>query len=255
MHPPVLDAVRRAPLAWPFLGACRRLAAGSEGFPTVDAIDRALGPMGGVRFEPATPRPRGGRRRAPKEAAEATSGYDASIVERGVVPTRPGSTHDLANALVWATFPRSKRALHARQLAAVRAAPPGRRTEEGDLLAMLDEGGVVLATARGAIDAVRAALRGARTDALRDLRAAGHTLGIVFGHSIVEHLATDRDVTPSGRAIGGLAVPLEVDDPTTAPLVAIDALLAERIGDRGCLARRGEQGIAPVEASVLGWRG
>lgn len=73
--------------------------------------------------------------------------YDARIVNEGVVPTREGSWHDLMNALVWATFPRAKKALHTRQHGLVRVAQPGeslRRPRELDALALLDEGGVAV---------------------------------------------------------------------------------------------------------------
>lgn len=73
--------------------------------------------------------------------------YDARIVNEGVVPTREGSWHDLMNALVWATFPKAKKALHTRQHGLVRVAEPGeslRRPRELDALALLDEGGVAV---------------------------------------------------------------------------------------------------------------
>ena len=53
--------------------------------------------------------------------------------------------------LAWATFPRAKRMVNARQVAALRARAaepssrlPGARTREQDALAMLDEGGLIV---------------------------------------------------------------------------------------------------------------
>lgn len=76
--------------------------------------------------------------------------YDARIL-RGEVPTRPRCWHDFLNALVWMTFPKSKRALHERQAACVRAwipsgatTLPNARTREHDALALVDEGGVIV---------------------------------------------------------------------------------------------------------------
>lgn len=100
-----------------------------EPVPPVDAIDAALGPLAGVRFVVQSGRERG---------------YDAAIVRAGRVPTRPGDWHDLMNALIWATFPAAKRALHERQLALVEARGSGpHRTPEEDALAILDEAGVL----------------------------------------------------------------------------------------------------------------
>jgi hypothetical protein len=97
--------------------------------------------------------------------------YDARIVQ-GVVPTRPGNWHDFLNALVWATFPRAKAALHRRQHALIRSwIPPGAtrlpnaRTREQDALALLDEGGILL------------------------LQATGQRAPIPFGHGFFEGLA------------------------------------------------------------------
>jgi hypothetical protein len=97
-----------------------------------------------VRFELQPPRR---RRRGPLEPDAL---YDARITRDGVVPSRGSNWHDFLNAIVWATFPRAKRALHARQHRAIskRIEPgasrlPPARTRELDALAILDEGGVL----------------------------------------------------------------------------------------------------------------
>jgi hypothetical protein len=128
-------ALRRA---WRALGPC-------GDFPPVGDLTRVFACEPPVRFVVAAP-PR--RRAAPLDPRAL---YDARITLEGVVPTRERSWHDFMNALVWGTFPRAKRALHARQHAAIaaRIAPgartlPPARTRELDALALLDEGGVVL---------------------------------------------------------------------------------------------------------------
>lgn len=127
-------------------------------WPDTAAIDRALSERAGVRFVAAARRPR--RQRGPVALGDL---YDAHIA-RGEVPTRERNWHDLLNAIVWATFPKSKRALHTRQHAALQAwaranAPaepdadgdarvarlPNARTRELDALALVDEGGVLVA--------------------------------------------------------------------------------------------------------------
>jgi hypothetical protein len=97
--------------------------------------------------------------------------YDARIVEEREVSTRDGSWHDFLNALVWATFPLAKNALHHRQHALVVPGAP-RRSPEGDAVAMLDEGGVFLPKK------------------------------IVFGHAIYEGLVLGRPVYGAGIEIG-----------------------------------------------------
>ena len=112
-------------------------------FPTPEEIDAALARAAGVRFVRQRPVPRR-RRGGAAPGASTENMYDTRIVVDRVVPTRPGSWHDLLNALVWATFPRAKMALHARQQKLVVPHAP-RRPPALDALALLDEGGVIVA--------------------------------------------------------------------------------------------------------------
>jgi hypothetical protein len=180
--------VRFAPIAEP----ARLIVAGSEGWPSVARIDEILRDRARIRFVPAKPRPR--RQRGPVRIDDL---YDAHIA-RGEVPTRERSWHDLLNALVWATFPHAKAALHARQHAAIRvwakdpvvSRLPNARTRELDALALIDEGGIVL--------------------------CKGGTRAI-FGHALYEGLVFQ---TP---AMIARALPLD------GPLTAADSLLAARL--------------------------
>lgn len=131
--------------------------ASDEAFPSPERIDELLRDRAPVRFVRAT--------QDDKEP------YDARIVNEGIVRTRDGSWHDFLNALVWATFPLAKTALHTRQHAIV---VPGaaRRTPEGDALAMMDEGGFFLPK------------------------------GIVFGHAIYEGIVLGRPLYAAGIELG-----------------------------------------------------
>ena len=104
--------------------------------------------------------------------------------------------HDFLNALVWATFPRAKLALHRRQHAAIeRWIPPGAtqlpnaRTREQDALALVDEGGVLLCEDRTFF--------------------FGHALfeGLVFGQPamISRGVALDGNVDTAADGAGGHA--------------------------------------------------
>ena len=169
----------RSPLFWPIAAAAK--AVHSDGFPQPETIDAALASRAGVRFERQRPVPR--RRRGPRDPA---SMYDARI-KAGCVPTRPGSWHDLMNALVWATFPAAKRALHDRQHELVVPAAPGesaRRPRELDALALLDEGGLVVVASEPFADE---ALLGEGV-------ARGEATLIVFGHAIYEGMVLGREM-------------------------------------------------------------
>ena len=110
------------------------------------------------------------------------------------MPTRAHCWHDFMNALVWGTFPRAKRALHARQYRAItaRLAPGARtlppvRSPELDALALVDEGGIAVLAADP--EPVRAALMTRKAGVLEALIASGAAVAVIFGHAIYESLA------------------------------------------------------------------
>ncbi len=134
-----------------------------EPIPDAVMLQAALGErVAPFRFEPQT------KKRARGTAFTLDDLYEARIARRRVIPTRRNA-HDFMNALVWATFPKSKARLAERQYRALVAQVgehptrlPNARTRERDVLAMIDEGGVVV------IDDTR----------------------VLFGHAVYEHLAT-----------------------------------------------------------------
>ena len=223
-----------SPLFWPLSGAAHALAqaisvrrstapeaeaGGGEAFPQPEVIDAALGARAAVRFERQRPVSR--RRGGPRDPA---SMYDARIARDGCVPTRPGSWHDLMNALVWATFPLAKRALHERQHSLVVPAAPGesaRRPRELDALALLDEGGLVVVADLP----------------LEDEEALARALGrhqatpIVFGHAIYEGIVLGREL-PLGSAI---CVRGDPGSPRDALIAHADRALAAVLADRSQL--------------------
>jgi hypothetical protein len=174
---------------WPLARAAGAIGRWDD-FPPVEELARVFDPTGGeipVRFVHAAPRRRRGAPVDPRML------YDARIALEAQVPTRGRCWHDLMNALVWGTFPRSKRALHVRQHRAIaqRLAPdahrlPPTRSRELDALALVDEGGVVLL----ASDPTRLrALREQRGPTVwRSELASGAVDAVVFGHAIYESL-------------------------------------------------------------------
>jgi hypothetical protein len=75
--------------------------------------------------------------------------YEVQIAETGEVETRPGSWHDLFNALVWITFPKAKAQINAQHAAMLKEGgeeEARQRSPERDALTLFDEGGVVVAS-------------------------------------------------------------------------------------------------------------
>jgi len=213
---------RRSPLFWPVAPAAASLEK-CERWPEPDELTKMFVGEPPVLFETARPKPR--RRPSSPEVR-----YDARIVIARRVPTRPHSWHDVSNALVWASFPRAKFALHDRQHRAISARLgadgrlPGARTSEQDAIAMLDEGGVVLMCARSRRAEVEAAIAHGTSSYLARLVRPNAASVVIFGHAIYEGLARSarpREAAWSTPWIRAAAYVVEVD--------AIDADAASRI--------------------------
>ncbi len=145
-----------------------------------------------IRFEAQAPKTRPRRRKVTLDGL-----YEVRVARLGLVPTRT-HLHDAMNAIVWATFPGSKRLLAQRQCEALVAQIgeqpmrlPNARTRARDVLAMIDEGGVLLLAGRW----------------------------LVLGHAILEHLAAGSEAE-----VRGFPIPLEVAG--DAPLPEVDEALS-----------------------------
>jgi hypothetical protein len=238
------DFLSRSPLLGEMQTFARTLV-DRPGWPTldeytefVDAERRSRAPeLEPVRFAPAPAPRRRGRGRVAIDLADL---YDGCIALRQQVPCLDASYHDLFNALVWAAFPRSKRALHARQFRALerRWRPgatrlPNRRTPEQDALTIFDEGGVVVAKGSGEL-----AMDGA---------VDGSSLRVVlFGHAIMEHVC----FLPGPVRAAAIELDVPVNGATGRELFeAIDRALAPRLADEACLLAPDFDGVLSIEPS------
>ncbi|HEV8548037.1 MAG TPA: DUF3025 domain-containing protein [Polyangiaceae bacterium] len=193
------------PRFWPIAAAARRFADRAD-FPDPEELEAP-----GIRFV------RSSKPRRTRRTREPAPGYDARVVG-GEVPTRARSWHDFLNALVWATFPHAKRALHARQAAAIQARTPAgplpnARTREQDALALLDEGGVLV------------------------LESPNGVMTLGFGHALYEGLVVGGP--PATASALGFSVPHCPAPSDALPLA--DSLLAARLREEllpSALARR-----------------
>ncbi len=139
------------------------------------------------RFAAQTPQYTGGGKRLQFVAPEKEDGigYEARIFTQGQVPTRENNLHDLFNALTWLACPRSKAALNARHVQ--RMASEGKqRGRFGDLLTLLDEGGILIASTDPQLETL---LRQQQWHALfieQRARVQSHWRVWVLGHATFE---------------------------------------------------------------------
>lgn len=251
-----MPRTRTAPAPWsPRFGEGPRFASLSpalarvahfEAFPPVDALDDALGALlprrdEGERYRLVAQRPSPRRGRG----ADVDALYDVVIDARGEIPTRPGDWHDLLNALVWASFPRAKSRLSARQhrLHRARAAArgpdartlPGARTRAQDALALLDEGGALVLCARARLAPLEEALAASDLGALDEAEARGEARVLLFGHALFEHLVHGLAARASPHLLAVEDVPRSLDTAREAA----DVALAARLDDDADIAAPG----------------
>lgn len=194
-----------------------------------------------IRFvEPAAP------------SGEFSAQYEARIFETGEVQTRPNDWHDLFNALVWLTFPKTKAVLNRHHYEEMRARRGERlRGTARDVLTLFDEGGILVAASDRELPELLRQSRwkelfwARRTEVLRSMRFR------VFGHAIYE-----KALEPY-KGVTAKALILEVerallDAPSARQLPELDARAAEYF--RGTQALASTQGLPPLPIlGVPGW--
>ena len=209
-----------APIFAPLGPALARLPAGD--WPTPEALSaaaRGISTEEGKSLRFVAPSISPPRERVP---------YELRIARTGEVETRPGSWHDLFNALAWIAFPRTKARLNAQHAAILARGGERealRRGPERDALTLFDESGLLVASAAPELE------RLARDHAWKALfwtrraELAARMEFLAFGHALHEK-ALDPYPGLVARAVflpvdeGHFAMPLE------SRLVRVDALAA-----------------------------
>lgn len=169
--------------------------------------------------------------------------YECRIWTQGAVETRPDNWHDFFNALVWLSFPRSKRAITARHVQAM-AALGAARGPVRDALTHFDECGiVVLSTQPELFELLRA--HGWK-ELFVDRRSAvlAAMRFVVFGHATYEQLLKPyRGLTAKAVCLEVNEAQLRLDGESLNALV--DARLASELA-AGRYARPGDLHPLPV---------
>lgn len=155
--------------------------------------------------------------------------YEPRCYLKGEVPTRADNWHDLLNALVWLTFPKTKAVLNARHYAALveeRASGNTRRGAVRDVNTLLDESGVIVVYADAELAAL---LRGFQWRELFWQRREQVKAGMGFfllGHGLYE-----KALRPyAGMAGHGLLLAVEpafFSWPQARRVAHLDGLLAD----------------------------
>lgn len=166
---------------------------------------------------------------APPVRAVSAIEFERRVVEDNELIVRGDSLHDLMNALVWLTFPRTKRAISEAHVALGVTADGKTRPRRRDVLTLFDEAGIMLLGQREDLQRLHEAHEWSRLfvthrqDFVRDVRP------ILFGHGTLEQLGSNPH---RGLTAKALWTPLT---PATS-VAAIDMWMAPRIESCALLA-------------------
>jgi hypothetical protein len=183
-------------------------------------------------------------------ATLAARDYEERIFRTGEVATRPGSRHDLFNALAWLAFPRAKailNRLHHAELAR-RGAGPVRGTAR-DVATLFDEGGIVVACAAPELARLLGAFEWKRLFWERRAAVARAMRFLVFGHAILERAAAPHKGVTAKALVVDVAHD-HLDDP--ALVEHLDAVAAAHFARPESLASTRTLQPLPV-LGIPGW--
>jgi hypothetical protein len=237
------DALARSPWFASVRSLLERLPAGFPGPDDLNALARERDVRSGGGAQLAFVPPAAG----PGTAARH---YEERIFRTGEVATRPGSRHDLFNALAWLAFPRTKAVLnrlHHDELARLGDGPA--RGTARDVATLFDEGGIVVACAAPELARLLAEFEWQRLFWERRAEVARSMRFLVFGHAILERaLAPFKGVTAKA-----LVIEVAGDRLDDAALVdRLDAAAAEHFARAKSLASTRALQPLPV-LGIPGW--
>lgn len=155
--------------------------------------------------------------------------YEMHIGSTGEVPTRSRNWHDWFNALCWLSWPHSKVAMNARQVAAI-AGGEVQRGPVRDAGTLLDESGVIVPYCDASLAAM---LEQMQWQALfvANRAAWGTRIGAhVIGHALLEQ-GLAMHVGWCGKALLLPVAPAFFHLSATQQLAQLDLLLATRLAD------------------------
>jgi len=246
------DALLQSPLFAPLHPLISRLK--PEGFATLNELNALL-----AVCQPDIAVQRGSPLRFVEQGRDKLAfeaQYEPRCYLTGEVQTRRDNWHDLLNALVWLTFPKSKAAINTRHFKALTKAPAATDTSSQrgavrDTNTLLDESGVIVAYADAELAGLLLDFQWKELFWRRREQVVAGMGFYVFGHGLYEK-ALQPYIGMTGQGLL-LAVEAEFFNwPQAQQLGHLDSLLAAYLADpQHCCSTRE---LAPVPLlGVPGW--
>ena len=171
--------------------------------------------------------------------------YERRAVEQNELIVRNDNLHDVMNALVWLTFPKTKRAVSVAHVALGVTADGKTRPRRRDVLTLFDEAGAIILSQRDDLKKLHEAHRWRELFVNQRQAFIREALPILFGHGALEQLGSNPH---RGLTVKALWLPLAID----ASLVAVDAWMSQRITEGQLLANNEHRLPLPI-VGVPGW--
>ena len=194
---------------------------------------RAAPPPDAPRFIPPPPR------------AVSAIDYERRVVEDNELIVRNDSLHDIMNALVWLTFPKTKRAISEVHVALGVTADGKTRPRRRDVLTLFDEAGAIILSQREDLKKLHEAHQWCELFVDHRQQFVDEARPILFGHGALEQLGSNPH---RGLTVKALWLPLAHG----TSLVEVDTWMATRIASGQLLADNEHRLPLPI-IGVPGW--
>ena len=184
---------------------------------------------------------------APARALSAID-FERRVVELNELIVRPNSLHDLMNALIWLTFPKTKRAISEAHVALGVTKDGKTRPRRRDVLTLFDESGIIILSESDALRTMNQQHQWHNLFVTHRADFIEQARPILFGHGAMEQLGKQLPQVHRGLTVKALWLPL----PVSTTLVQLDFYLSQRIASGESLNEHERSTPMPV-LGLPGW--
>ena len=216
--------------------------------PTCEFLDRTNGTVGAANATSLVAAPAVPTFIPPPSLALSAIDFERRVVEHNELVVRPDSLHDVLNALIWLTFPKTKRAISEAHVA-LGVNPNGKtRPRRRDVLTVFDESGMIMLSERDNLREMNRRHQWRELFVTHRTDFVQHARPVLFGHGAMEQLANQLPKVHRGLTVKALWLPL----PTATPVAEVDDYLAIRI-ERGDSLHETERTVPLPVLGIPGW--
>ena len=174
--------------------------------------------------------------------------FERRVVDHHELIVRPDNLHDLLNALVWLTFPKTKRAISEAHVALGVNADGKTRPRRRDVLTLFDESGIIILSENHNLHTMNQQHQWRELFITHRADFIQQTRPILFGHGAMEQLGNQLPQVHRGLTVKALWLPL----PVSTTLAQLDGYLAERVASGERLNEHERSTPMPV-LGLPGW--